>query len=379
MVTLGTKVAMPASVRLLSLPIAAYLASGCFYLETVNLRPQAQVSLTTIGQVHRGDRVEFSAAASVDEDGHELSYNWAVRVCDEDGALCAAVTETEILQGGTELAVTVPKVADDGGTMFAVSQLSASVTVVDELGAEASDETTLPVANAEPVVQVQAQGVQNSDGGYPILSRIDFAALVEDGDDALDELTLAWSIAQRPPESVGVDVTAADEDGLIVSLMPDAAGVWTVKLVVTDSSGAVAEDDATVIVEPDMPPCLRGLVPQAPSEVVYLVDRLDGPRRFSVSQVEDDLDPFPSNPSNEVLGQASFAWSLAIDGGAFAPTGGDVNEHLVDAAVFDPGQELRLRVEVADRAYTPECPNDEDTCSAQGNCLQRATWKVRVQ
>ena len=106
------------------------------------------------------------------------------------------------------------------------------------------------------------------------------------------------------------------------------------------------------------------------------------PEPVRILVVTDDLDPYPPMPSDPVLGETTFAWSLLPPGATtrepLSATGAGV---ALDPASYQLGDIVELRVEIYDRNHTAiPCDDSDPTCSIGANaCTQRLTWRVEMQ
>ena len=74
---------------------------------------------------------------------------------------------------------------------------------------------------------------------------------------------------------------------------------------------------------------------------------------FSVPVVTDDLDAYPGSPNDPILGTTTFSWSLkAPNATGFASLGIVANSVVLDPAAYTVGDQLELRVDIADRNGT---------------------------
>src|SRR5262249_60862266 len=109
--------------------------------------------------------------------------------------------------------------------------------------------------------------------------------------------------------------------------VPAVPAHWTAEPTAPDAFGGSTTKTQPIEVVPAQPPCLAITVPAANSDGRYLVLRDDGPRRFAVASVTDDLDSFP--------GQIQFNWSLGRSGTVPAPVAGhDFPDFTIDPADY---------------------------------------------
>jgi hypothetical protein len=369
--------------RVLAILIAT-ATTGCFYTSPINDRPSTELrKVIPTTTPYRGDPVTVQVD-SIDPNGDPLTVTWTATACNAGAVACEA---TPFDTGVVDPAL--------GKFDFAVrdSVLTRSVRVVahteDSLGAPALQDAVLivDVANHAPVVTIQYDTVGPPGGPTRII------ASATDPDDDLDALAFTSWTRMSPSGSstngelirVGdntadPDRTSADE---AYELVPDVTGTWTVRVVVTDPIGTASMTDQPLLVGDDQAPCVCDVFPQAPPPGNTLL--LDELRRFSVLVVDDDLDVFPApSPDDPYYGAAEFTWSLstAASGDSFVELTGAIDSFVeLDPLAYDPGDRLRLRVEVADRIpRTMPCLPDEPTCAIDvASCIQRQTWALEVR
>jgi hypothetical protein len=370
----------------LTLALVAPVA-GCFFTETINARPAAE--LTQIGgQVGRGGTLTV-AVHTADPDGDDVTVQLRAQACDASGARCGAAFDTTSFIGGErEVDFVVPLDWDDGGASRPVEAVRVIAQAVDPLGAPLLLDQSLlvPVGNLTPTVVVQPQGYTYR-GSYPVGAPIDLVAAVADGDDADDTLVVSWQLfpprGADPQRTVFGPVDSDVSDGEVThQLVSDVDGNWEVAVTVTDPLGAASTLSTTLVVAPDQLPCLTTLAPAAPPSAGAVLP-LTELRRFAVLVVEDDLDLFPPPPPGDpLLGAATFTWAVAspASGDQFVPVpGASGNAVELDPAQFTAGQLVRLRVEVQDRQLAPSgCPVEQPTCGTL-TCTQRQTWTLEVR
>lgn len=358
------------------LGVAAALAlgaSGCFFDETINERPSADIDrIDDNGVPTRGTSLQFRAVVA-DPDRDRVFPSWRFEACSAVGTCAALETGTDPI-----FSVTVPSTVVDEPTV----RVAVTLDVVDELGAAGrpGQRLDLDVVNNLPEVIVQRRG-REIDGAFPPDVPITISARGSDEDG--DDVALAWELfparnsvlADRRFERLPDPMTGGEE----YVLLPDVDGEWIVRVTVNDG----IDDrfvDLPILVVPDRPPCLGASDP-TPVPGTTLV--LDAPRRFSVLVVEDDLDIYPApSPFDPFLDATSFRWYLRGPGEpGFALVDTDVAGLELDPAQYDPGDRLDVRVEIDDRVGRDvQCAADAATCSLdQDGCLQRQTWSVEVR
>jgi hypothetical protein len=389
---MGKRVAMSGGVRGGVLIVLAALATGCFYLDDINVRPVADLRETpeTIGPHHRGDRVVLSATKTTDDndDVRLLDTEWNAHACNADGTDCdplpfAGSSSHTVLD---PIALDIPDWRADEVT--AVTGVRVLLEVIDPHGARAGAELFLPVLNRDPTLSFRRQGLGNA-SSYPIGVPVDIYVMPADPDPADVDSLVVENMLAIPPKRAGSSggLLDVDADGLHGRLFADVPGTWTITADVVDQLGGRGTGEVVVVIDDDAPPCITGTSPVALEDATYIVDALEGARYFAVTSVTDDLDAYPPGDDDvygDWLGQATFRWAIATPatGGAFvALSGHDLPDYLLDPAAYDPGDELRVRVEVDDRiGRTPSCAPDQPSCSVGGNaCVQRLTWEVQIR
>ena len=180
------------------------------------------------------------------------------------------------------------------------------------------------------------------------------------------------------------DATADPTDALhrqkAKRFLPSTTGTYDVQVTVTDPLGMTAVGHIAVNVVADMPPCIAQYQPAAPLDLATPPLPITSATLFSVPVVTDELDPYPSD---DPLAVAKFAWSIkAPNATTFADLGVVANSVQLDPASYTVGDQLELRVEIADRnGTTLTCPDDALTCAEDSTsmCIQRLTWRVEIR
>jgi hypothetical protein len=325
----------------------AVLLSGCFYTDAVNLPPVARIDRAA-GPYHVGDIVALSATSSTDDQTKALAYSWA--------AACPGC----VAQEGTDGQFNVYIAGHD--------TLRVTVTVVDEHGASGTASVDLVVTDRAPTLVVQAPP-PSALGTYTVGAPIAIATSVGDPDG--DTVTLN-AVPLAPSASNPDHMTFTRTGAGSWSLVPDVPGHWEVAVTAADGFGQTTTVTQGLEVVADAPPCIAATTPAAPPQARFVLDISDGPRRFAVDSVTDDLDPWPAAGS-----QLGFRWFIAdaeVDGH-------DLPDLTFDPMFHAPGDVIPLRVEIADRvARTLPCPPDQAECSIAGDgCRQRVTWTVELR
>lgn len=360
-------------------------AAGCFFTETINDRPSAVLHrLEPVNTPFRNDPMTIGVVA-VDPNGDAMNITWSAFACAPGGTACEATA----YDSGS-----VTPGLDKFDLFVSNTEQTRSVKIVvhieDSYGAPALQDPELLVDVADHAPELEFDVGAAGPPGAP--TRI--TARATDADDDLAGLQfLSWAITDAPFPSDGTldfvddntdnpDRTTADET---YELVPDVEGTWTVTVTVADPLGTQSSLSQPILIGTDHPPCIGDVFPAAPPEGNTMP--LDMLRRFSVLDVEDDLDIFPApSPDDPFHGPATFTWFLAspATGGAYTEIAGATeNAYELDPAGYDPGDAVFLRVEIADRiARTLPCPDGDLTCAIDPAttppCIQRLTWSLEV-
>jgi hypothetical protein len=335
--------------------LVALLLPGCFYLDPINVPPEARIVRIGDEPVHVGRTVRLSAQASHDEDGDELRYDWVAATC----AGCPSQAADQQM----EFSVTILK----------QDTLRVRLWVFDPHGARGEAVLELPVANRAPAGLLTVPTLPNPDGTYTVTRPIVFAAAGSDPDG--DAVTFAFAL-HPPPQSNPDRVVFERLDERTYHLEPDVPGRWEVAVTITDALGLATTLREAVMVAADAPPCIAATTPAWSSDTRLVLLRSAGPRRFAVESVRDDLDAHPGTGIH-------FRWLVAAPGSSVPVeiAGRDLPELVLDPADLDPGDVLGVRVEIRDRNARPlPCAAEQAACSIGGDaCLQRLTWTVEVR
>lgn len=347
----GLGVALDRGVRSLLRGAAALPLAACFYIDPVNTAPTATIQVTS-GPYHINDGAHLTTFSAVarDPDGDKMHFAWRCTECQ-------------------------PTVGSNPTYMVKFSihgSVQVQLTTFDSHGAEDTSLLPIEVTDQAPMVQVFVAS-SNSDGTNTVTKAIAVSASASDADG--DPVTISAVVHPPPTSDPNQMQFIASKETPLWTLVPDVPGHWTVDVTASDTFGGSTTETQAIEVIPDQPPCLAITVPDANTDGHYLVLREDGPRRFGVASVTDDLDPFPG-------GQIRFNWSLGPGGTVPALVSGhDFSDFAIDPAGYLPGDVLELRVEIADRiARTLPCAADQPRCSIGGNdCFQRETWEVEIR
>lgn len=354
--------------------MAVVASTGCFFTDDINGPPTAEIfRLNEEQTLHEGGLLELSAFKSDDRDGDRLIYSWSARSCESMTSCSPAFAS----RSGpyTEFAVAAPN----------KQLIAVELRVTDEHGAEDTDSEFYAVTNRVPRISaLQVQGAESPAGAFTVGRTLNLVVAAQD-DDASDTLSYVWTLYPASG-SVPGDVEWTELSATSYRLRPDVDGLWNVTVTVEDGDGGSDLVEEAILVDVDRPPCIAATEPRAVADARYVLERGQGPRRFAVSSVVDELDPYPlpAGDAQPDRGEARFRWQLAspATGGAFVELAGHaLADYTIDPSAFAPGDELALRVEVADRVdRTLPCAESSPTCSVgDDGCLQRVSWGVQVR
>ncbi len=378
--------------------IAGLSATGCFYVDPINDRPQvAGVQRlcpppadgiaaplpcdAEFDNVHRGDAVQVHALAhDPDGDDQRLRYHWQVFACSDEAA-CDTAASIDIDDQPTPMTA-IPKMVPS--SELPVHLVHIAVATTDDRGAQTTALRSV-VLDDGPTLGVRVEPQTTSVGGavgvYATYGDPDGPA-----DDPAADVQLTWTLTspagqvthpttERPILDPPVDPL---HQTVARTLVLDQVGDWSIAVAATDDHGKQTQQAQTVHVLDDQPPCLAQWQPIAATAPATLP--ISAPTLFQVPLVSDDLDPYPAMSG---AGSARFAWSIHPPGEAAfqALAGATGNSVALDPSAYRPGDVVELRVEITDRAHpAPSCPADQPTCSLAGTtCIQRQTWRVEAR
>jgi hypothetical protein len=368
------------------------LATGCFYVDTINQRPSIAIDLESSDPVKRGSIVMMHAEVD-DPEGQnaETQVQWNAYLCtdatdpgtcDMDVAFYSADTRRASFQ--------VPSLRADHVTP--VQSVLVTLDATDPGGAKAkTEQLIIPVGNTAPDIKT----MYTPRKFYVVGTKIQIFAAYGDFDDGPQRVTLTEPWPVTTPDVTAtftLDVVADPQQDpndpthiyvqrtLTTGQTTSNAGMWIVQLIATDPLGAQAQYPLSIDVQPDEPPCIASVAPIVPPSNATLP--VFQPTLFQVPVVTDDLDVYP--PQNDPdLGVTTFAWTIKPPGSATRLPFGTGNSVDFDPAAFQHNDLVDIRVEITDRfpGRTVNCPDADDTCSISPdpNCIQRQTWHVEVQ
>jgi hypothetical protein len=349
------------------------LVPGCLYFDPVNQRPSIDIIQQSSQVVPRGGTVALDAEAD-DPEGQAVWFQWHVYACADATAAVGCDADPFFTSLDASIQFPVPLVRDGGSP---VQSVRVQLDAVDSLGATAkpSQELVIAVSDAAPVVMLRADSAY----GYVIGAPVVVYATVSDADDP-SIAPLDWTVFGPVGPSFTPDPVDPMNPDTARTFVPTATGPWTVRVTATDPVGETDVESVTPTIVADSPPCLAQTAPIAapPGQAWPMTDAT----LFQVLVVQDDLDRYPTNPSDPILGAPTFTWSLLPPGATtrHVMTGATGASVALDPASYTPGDLLELRVEIADRNHTPiPCAEAAPTCSiGADSCIQRLTWRVEV-
>lgn len=361
--------------------LAAFVlaATGCFYITPINERPRADIEVSP-GPHYPNSSFDVQAFESSDiEDGADIECTWSAYSCADLDCADATVLEgheRSTLRCDESYTVNTPE-ADH-------RPIRVLLTVADSDGATFEDKTIIPIGNRPPIIK--GPQPQFADTSERTAVSIPVRVSVEISDPDLDDpVTLSWQLIKPRGGGADVELSPLDKPGLTQEFTPDVADVWTVEVTADDGhDGGQATGAAMIAVQEDAPPCIAQTLPAADPDNRFLLQRVDGPRTFSILRIDDELDPYPRTSEAEYLGDPTFAWQLASPdtGGVLVPVAGASGpEVTIDPAAYAPGDLVDLRIEVRDRVDRDiPCDPAQPTCSLSGDdCHQRVTWGVEIR
>jgi hypothetical protein len=354
------------------------LLTGCFYVDPVVDRPTVEVVLKgKSGTVlHHGDELQVSANLRVGNGAPRRgdSFVWTVVACPSDSGDGDCVL-LDPPANAEQVTVVVPDRIRPGDAGFPPTRsIRAQVDVRDEYGIVIDGADRSARIYDRPTVDLEVEDVAGDavTVGIPVVLRATYTVPSEDR----ESVALAWNGPFMP----GVERSFADPDHIVerkqLMLMPPGK----VNVMVAARYPAITVSAArTIVVLPDLPPCIAQWQPITPPPGAALP--ITGPTLFQVPSVVDDLDGYPRRLPP--FGTATFAWSILPPGAStrHVLSGATGNTFELDPGAFTPGDIVELRVEVFDRNATAvACPDDQPTCAVGVSlCSQRQTWRMEIR
>jgi hypothetical protein len=371
------------------------VVTGCFYTEPLNQRPSVGIAGPDPGTVYRGDTVTLHANKS-DPEGAFVRVSWRAYACTD------ATVGSDGSHPGCDQAPF--RTGDQDDFTFQIPTFRAGTTTpeksilvllegLDDLDAAAKpvQQAILDLGDWAPELTIDA-GFRI---GYVVDVPLDVFAAVSDPDDDIatgaPPPTMTWNVdtpATQPAYDLS-DIPNVPQDPsrpqvlqLGKKFTPHGTGVFTFHVIATDQLGMSVQRDLGINIAADHLPCMGTVSPATPPSGDTLP--LTEATLFQVTQVTDDLDPYPAT-SDPYQGVTTFHWSILPPGATTRQPLTTVtgNRVALDPASYVPGDVIELRVEIEDRQnIAPSCADANATCAllpAEPMCLQRVTWKVKVQ
>jgi hypothetical protein len=359
--------------------------SGCLYLDGINDPPEARMVLVPDeNYIYIGDKVWINASGTSDAQDpmDRLHFRFDVEhTLSPDSPSpqkCAAYQEKWeycfIAGAKVEYRVTL-RVTDDAG---AVSWAEPVLVVVN---------------NRDPVAECRFDTFSKPNNHFIVGREVWMTGVESFDQDEGDVLSYHWEERLRPTNSLTADFvmqrsdltgepTSDPEAAVRLLVIPDVPGSYEVGLRVADVPDPDPDDLSNLCqlffeVDPDEEPCIASTSPDfATGTLVF--DRFDV-RRLEVTQVTDDLDPFPGSAS----GETDFQWQIEeAPGAGFMDIPGYGFSYLdLDGGQFALNQWIRVRVVALDRAAhdLSSCPVTLATCALRAGCFQWVTWDIEFR
>ncbi len=383
------------------------LTGGCFYTtDPVNQRPSLEIVNASSSTITRGQKDVTLRAVTNDPEGQFVALHWRLYICDDANNFDTCDQVPAIESSSRDFVFDAPvlrKDPDGIGPVTAAPAKSLRVDLegTDDLGATArpSQELIIPLGDGVPTLDVQHDSKYETTLGTPI----SVFTVYGDPDDPAASVTLGFNLFSPMLSAVTLAdfctpqpgcLTPADPLQLEVgkTFTPDKLGEWKVEVTATDPVGMMpgaVEGKTTVIhsilVVADRVPCIGEVDPLAPPSPTTLP--LGDPTLFQIHNVDDALDPFPSDVNDPVLGTTQFHWSLEVNGGPRVQLDTEAgNSFAFDPANFIPGDLVEVRAEIADHVnpfpLAAGCDPTQQTCSLDTSrpaCIQRQSWTVEIR
>ena len=325
--------------------------------------------------VHHGDELRVSAMLKVDGAPRRGdSFAWTVFACPTDSGDGAC----ELLDPppeASEVTVVVPDRIRPGDSAAPPTRsIRARVDVRDEYGIVINGTDRSAHIYDRPTVDLEIEDLVGEavTVGIPVTLRATYTVPSADR----ESVALTWNGPLLP----GVERSFADPDHITErkQLMLVPSGKVNVTVAARYPAITVSAS-RTIVVLPDLPPCIAQWQPITPPPGAALP--ITAPTLFQVPSVADDLDGYPRRLPP--FGTATFAWSILPPGSStrHVLSGATGNTFELDPAAFIPGDIVELRVEVFDRNATAvACPDDQPTCAVGASlCSQRQTWRMEIR
>ena len=332
---------------------------GCLLTYPINVPVRVAIK-SPESPLFRRDPATFNAVV-VSGGSDKLTFRWG-----HFAGVCPAVSNTA---GRTD--------EGDGSASFALSPepnelgpLCVWLEARDEHGAQAFAQTNVVVHDRPVVVQI-VQISQNPTTTVPLGTRVVVSVEAVDPD---DDVVPPFAVVLRRPDGMDASFLQCEAPFANAPQLKcfdvTTPGTWTVG--VSGEFVPMTTPGLEVKAAEDQPPCLSAI----PGSATLFHDTSQV-LKLEIS-VRDDLD---ASPSARPGSMTRFRWSVAERPGAAFLAAVDYTERsfsLVDGR-YGIGDELRVRVDVADRVERQSaCKPSDDICGT-ATCSQRMTWKVQFQ
>ena len=320
--------------------VAALVGMGCVYTDPINQKPVIESMQVSPAPTRYKTPVRVIYDA-YDPDG-------------DDFVVSASVTGAVAVAGTYQLSFT----PDAPGTYDVV------VSATDSWGAGSGDHHILvDVPNMTPQVGVPrltADTAAIDTNAYPLGTTFTVIPGAIDDEDS------------SPMIEIYVNGTKLNGN-MFRALSP---GPYDVEVRATDSLHATGSNQTSVSVAMDRWPCIAGTSPDALTPT--LLSAIGETRRLLVTQVDDDLNPWPAHADG---GVAQFQWLIGPGDGTFRVIPNWTQAYYdLDGSGYTVGQHVQVRVIVTDSDPDhdlPVCPDPTTrSCSTPIGCPDWVTWNL---
>jgi hypothetical protein len=326
---------------------AALVAMGCVYTDPINQKPVIDSM-----QVQQAP-TRYKAPVTVTFDAYDPDG--------DDFVVNASVSGAAAVTAYYQLSFT----PDAPGTYDVV------ISATDSWGADSGEHHILvDVPNMKPQVgkvELTADAASVNTNLYPLGTT--FAVVrpsIVDEDD-LSTAMLTYVLTKPAGSQATVDQATG-------KFRVDVAGDYDVEVQVTDSRMATGSNHAAVSVAIDRWPCVAGTSPDASTP--HLLTAIGETRRLLVTQVDDDLNPWPARVAGEV---AHFQWLIGPGDGTFRVIPNWTQAYYdLDGSGYTVGEQVQVRVIVtdADSTHVPSCDPMIGSCPTPMGCPDWVTWNL---
>jgi hypothetical protein len=345
--------------RILALCLCAVFTGCILYSDPINREPEISgIKVTPSNYETYTRRLPVSFEATVSDDGDRaLATTWWVAT-----GLCKSpwpASDRPLPQNQYVPTVLGPH--------------CVRVEVVDQHGAAASATTAFEVTNFAPTAQIAMTTPLPSTAAYPLFSEFVFEPRVSDLDSTAKPKH-RWRVIG--PDGQQRAIAPCPGPAEMLCFTGETTGEYRITLDATDAeNGQASPAEMLLQVAEDAPPCI---VDQQPT----LLDVVRDPNTALTLSfaVADDGDPLPARSARPSM--AAITWRFRRTGrAAFDRLVGAGERFLtLPAGAFIPGDDIELRVDIADRVNripTADCTEDSTECALTTKCQQRASWRIR--